>query len=515
MRTFYVTTPIYYVNDFPHIGHAYTTVASDVLSRWHRLLGEDVFFLTGTDEHGAKIAEAAAKAGTTPKELCDKNAEGFKKAWRELNITNDRFIRTTDPAHERAVQLFLQRLYDSGAIYKGKYEGVYCIQCEKFLSPGDLSEDLCCPDHRTKPVKHAEENYFFKLSAYRDDLLDILTNEHNPDHITVLPVERRNEIVGKLKLGLEDISISRAAIEWGIPLPFDPKQTAYVWIDALLNYITAIGYEGGTEEFKKYWPADVELMAKDIIWFHSVIWPAMLLAAGLPLPRMLFAHGFFTLNGQKMSKTIGNVIVPADLVARFGQEASRYLLLALFPFGTDGDISWQGLTDKYNTDLANNLGNLASRTASMVEKYFEGVIPEPQGKIRLSLAAELDALEGHYGTLEFHKVIEQIQRLIDLANRHVEATAPWKLAKEKDPSLAGVMFDLLQALGIISFYIQPFMPGTAQKIWDMIGETGPVEKAASSFIAARKQAQLPSFPRSGNRIQKAGILFPRILAKGQ
>ncbi|MHB9155148.1 MAG: class I tRNA ligase family protein, partial [Endomicrobiales bacterium] len=439
MTKFYITTPIYYVNDFPHIGHAYTTVAADVTARWHRLCGEEAFFLTGTDEHGAKIVQAAEKSGLSPKEFCDRIVGGFKEAWQALDIRYDGFIRTTDPAHESAVRLFLQRLYDSGAIYKGKYEGLYCVQCEKFLSESELNADLCCPDHRVKPVKHSEENYFFRLSAYRDRLLEILTDEHNPQHLAVFPVERRNEIIGKLKVGLEDISISRAALEWGIPLPFDPSQTAYVWIDALLNYITAIGYEQDSEEFRKQWPADVQLMAKDILWFHSVIWAAMLLAAHLPPPRRIFSHGFFTIDGQKMSKTIGNVIRPGDLVKRFGVDASRYLLLSLFPFGTDGDISWTALTERYNTDLANNLGNLASRTITMAEKYFGGKVPSPGGKTRLTLSAELDSLDGYYENLDFYRVIGELQRLIDTANRHIEATAPWKMAREKNPDLPCVI----------------------------------------------------------------------------
>lgn len=506
---FYVTTPIYYVNDLPHIGHAYTTVAADVLARWRRLHGDDVFFLTGTDEHGAKIAQAAEKCAQSPGQFCDGIVDGFKTAWQSLSITNDRFIRTTDPLHEETVKFFLKKLHDSGAIYHGKYEGTYCTGCEKFLSPDDLDENGACPDHRQKPVHHCEENYFFKLSSYRDQLLEILTNENHPQHIQVHPVERRNEIIGKLKVGLEDISISRAALAWGIPLPFDPKQTAYVWIDALINYISAIGYKDGTDEFKKLWPADLHLMAKDILWFHSVIWPALLLAAGLPLPKKVFAHGFFTIDGQKMSKSIGNVIRPADLIERFGLDASRYLLLALFPFGTDGDISYASLTEKYNTDLANNIGNLAARSISMAEKYFGGTVPAPGTGARLKVSGILAGMDGHFKNVEFHKAVDLVRQAVDTANRHIEATAPWKMAKENNPDLATVIHDLVNNLAIITFHLVPFIPNICAALWQQLGQSTPVEKAAAAWFAAPAETPIPA----GTALAKGAILFPRIMPK--
>lgn len=506
---YYITTPIYYVNDMPHIGHAYTTVAADVSARWQRLHGREVFFLTGTDEHGAKIAQAAAKNNQSPKAFCDGIVAGFKQAWESLDIVYDGFIRTTDERHEKTVQLFLQKLFDGGAIYKKNYEGLYCVPCEKFIAEADLNEDLCCPDHRQKPVHHSEENYFFRLSAYRDRLLEILSDENHPQHLAVYPVERRNEIIGKLRISLEDISISRAALEWGIPLPFDPDQTVYVWVDALLNYISAAGYGDDPAGFKQLWPADAHLMAKDILWFHSVIWPALLLAAGLPLPKKVFAHGFFTIGGQKMSKTLGNVIQPHQLIERFGVDASRYLVLSLFPFGTDGDISWEAMTDKYNVDLANNFGNLVSRTATMVGKYFDGKVPEPgSGANRLSVQDELGQAAQYFQTLEFSRAIEQIQKAIDRANRHIEASAPWKMAKENNPDLGGVMFDLLRSIGLIALYLLPFMPSVCRTVWSQIGETGPAEDAARALFDA--PGSVPAFPRPGSPVTKGAILFPRI-----
>jgi methionyl-tRNA synthetase len=309
MDKFYITTPIYYVNDNPHIGHAYTTVAADVLARWYRLLGLKVYFLTGTDEHGQKIFEAAKSKDRQPKGYCDEIVEVFKSIWKKLNISCDNFIRTTDVVHEDTVKKVLNELYNRDEIYKAKYKGSYCVQCEKFIAPGELADGLC-PYHKIKPIERSEENYFFKLSNYREKLIEIISDESHPEHFKISPEGRKKEIIGKLKTGLEDISISRASMPWGIPLPFDSSQTTYVWVDALLNYLSGIGYVSGKSDFAGMWPAEVHLMAKDILWFHSVIWPAILVALKLPLPKRVYAHGFFTVNGQKMSKTIGNVIEP-------------------------------------------------------------------------------------------------------------------------------------------------------------------------------------------------------------
>lgn len=511
---FYITTPIYYVNDTPHIGHAYTSVAADVLARWRRLNGHEVFYLTGTDEHGAKIAQAAAKAGQSPKEFCDYISGEYKKAWEKLQITNDDFIRTTDTAHESAVKYFLQKLHDSGNLYLKKYEGMYCVPCEKFLATQDLNEDLCCPDHKQKPVTRSEENYFFKLSAYRDKLIERILDDAHPDHMEICPPERKSEIIGKLKAApLEDISISRATIEWGIPLPFDKAQTAYVWIDALLNYITALGYENNSEVFKKFWPADVHLMAKDILWFHSVIWPAMLIASGIPLPKKVFAHGFFTIDGQKMSKTLGNIIRPDELINSFGPDAARYLILSLFPFGVDGDISRAGLTERYNSDLANNLGNLANRTLDMIEKFSGKVIPQGAvlpGSVSEGILSNLSSSEQLLENLEFSRFTASLQTAIDTANRYIQNTAPWKMAKENNPELPSVLYNLAANLKIITAYILPFMPMTSQKIWEQLGETESVESTAKKFFGSAPRDKSFILPHPGAVTQKTGILFPRI-----
>jgi len=505
---FYLTTPIYYVNDKPHIGHAYTTVAADVLARWKRLCGGDVFFLTGTDEHGAKICQAAEKAGNSPKKFCDTISAEFRGEWKNLKITNDYFIRTTDEKHEKAVQKFLSALHASGAIEKGRYEGLYCVGCEKFIAENDLV-DGCCPDHKQKPVKQSEENWFFRLSEHQKTLLDIISNEHDP-RIKIFPLERRNEIIGKLKaLTLENISISRSNLEWGVPLPFDPGQTAYVWVDALLNYITAIGYGEDSGLFKKLWPADLHLMAKDILWFHSVIWPAMLLALKLPLPQRVFAHGFFTINGDKMSKTLGNVILPKEMTEKFGADASRYLLLSLFPFGSDGDISWKALTDKFNTDLANNLGNLVSRTLTMVDKYFEGKIPTPNSSPSIEEMINIVDFNNYFDNLQFTFIFEAIQKHLNHANQHIESSAPWKMAKNNDPELSTVLFELLSMIKVAAMAVYPFMPELAGNIWAQIGSDDDIEKETKIFFQGGKTAS----PKPGNATKKSAPLFPRILNK--
>jgi methionyl-tRNA synthetase len=505
---FYLTTPIYYVNDKPHIGHAYTTVAADVIARWKRLCGADVFFLTGTDEHGAKIVQAAEKAGMAPKEFVDLISGEFREEWKNLKTSNDYFVRTTDEQHEKAVQKFLGALHAIGAIQKGKYEGLYCVGCEKFISENDLV-DGCCPDHKQKPVKQSEENWFFRLSDHQKTLLDIITDNNDP-RVKIFPVERRNEIIGKLKtLTLENISISRSNLEWGVRLPFDPEQTAYVWVDALLNYITAIGYGEDSDQYKKLWPADLHLMAKDILWFHSVIWPAMLLALKLPLPGKVFAHGFFTINGDKMSKTLGNVILPKEMTAKFGVDASRYLLLSLFPFGADGDISWKGLTDKYNTDLANNLGNLVSRTLTMVEKYFEGKIPKPNSTPAVKNLIEIKAFNDHFENLEFTYIFESIQKHLNNANQHIETSAPWKMAKNNDPELSTVLYELIAMIKIAAMAVYPFMPEVSATIWSQIGSEEDIEKEAKTFF----QGGITASPKPGNTTNKSVPLFPRILDK--
>lgn len=510
MDKFYITTPIYYVNDVPHIGHAYTTVAADTIARWYRLHDIKVFFLTGTDEHGTKILEAAKLKNKPVTEYCNEIADKFKQLWLKLNISNDYFIRTTEESHEQAVKFFLKELIDRNQIYKSKYRGLYCNQCENFLTESELVNNLC-PVHSIKPIERFEENYFFKLSNYREKLIEIISDSANENHLEIQPQERKNEILGKLNLSLEDISISRANMDWGIPLPFDSSQTTYVWIDALINYISAIGYGRKVSEateinFNELWPANIHLIGKDILWFHTVIWPALLLAVGLSLPKKVYAHGYFTINGKKMSKTIGNVIYPVDLINKFGVDATRYLILSAFPFGTDGDFSFDNLKEKYNNDLANNLGNLVSRVMKMIEKFTNSEIPKlnKQYNNPLISESELESIKESMNSLEFYNVIGKIQKSINTANRYIDNSMPWNLAKQQKLSeLNNVLYNLSETLWIIAHYIYPFMPTIAQNIFNQLGQTVKIENS-SYFIDKRINIEF------NNKVKITGIIFPRI-----
>jgi len=498
---YYITTPIYYINDKPHIGHAYTTIAADVLARYHRAKGDEVFFLTGTDEHGAKIAEAAEKAGKEPQQFADDLVPKFADAWNNLNISYDEFFRTTNPQHEKIVQEFVGELKARGYVEKRKYEGLYCVGCEKFLKESELVDGKC-PDHKKEPVKQAEENYFFKLSEFSDQILEKIKK----GEIEIGPVQRKNEIIGKIRQGLEDISISRAGVKWGIPFPEDPEQTIYVWVDALLNYYSATriywrdrGAEGqrdekpirqaqgrqGTGNEERVWPADLHLMAKDILWFHAVIWPAMLIAADEKLPKKVFAHGFFTINNQKMSKTVGNVIDPNEIVAKYGADAVRYALLREFPFGEDGDISVEKIEAHYNT-LANNIGNLLQRTISMINKYNVVIVSETknlasenehaasprsftnvQDDSRINIDEEIDQLD-------FMGALKKIDELAIEANKNIAEKQPWNLAKEnKTEELTEVLSQVFNSLGLVTNLITPFMPETAEKMKSQLESLKP------------------------------------------
>ncbi|MDD5415498.1 MAG: methionine--tRNA ligase [Candidatus Daviesbacteria bacterium] len=472
MNKFFITTPIYYVNDVPHIGHAYPTVAADVLTRYWKCKGYDARLLVGTDEHGAKIAEAAKKHNQQPKDYADKISEEFKQAWEKLDIDFVRFIRTTDEDHIKMAQKFLQKLYDKGAIDAKPrlYKGLYCVGHEKFMSPEELVNGLC-PDHQTKPIEHSEENYYFKLTAYQKQLEQLITS----DTIKISPQSRKNEILGKIKQGLEDISISRANLEWGIPLPFDCSHTAYVWIEALINY-----YTYGSQN--NFWPADLHLVGKDILWFHAIIWPAMLLAIDEKLPKQIFAHGFFTVNGQKMSKTLGNVISPDQLVEKYGVDGTRYVLLAAFPFGEDGDFSWDALDRLYNADLANGLGNLVARVAKLCENItisdnnpsinkLVTSIPTTSGDITTLYAKALE----NYRFDEALKLIWDEIRIID---HYINNQQPWKL---KGQNLINVMQVVVDAIRYLNLKLQPFLPETSEKI-------------LKQFSGAIK-SQPPLFPR--------------------
>ncbi len=465
MGKFYITTPIYYVNDKPHLGHAYTTLCADVLARWHRQQGDKVFFLTGTDEHGAKVEQAAQSSGLTPQEFVDKTSQTFKDAWAKLGLSYDYFIRTSQSEHEKVVQDLLKRIYDRGYIYAGEYRGLYCVGCEKFLQEGDLVNGVCQLHPNEKPVTQKEKNYFFKLSAFREKLLKAI--EQNKYQI--FPEERKNEVVGKLKQGLEDVSISRSQVTWGVPVPWDDTQTVYVWIDALINYYSATQFVSNAQGF---WPTQVHLLGKDILWFHAVIWEALLMAADLSLPQIVAAHGFFTVDGQKMSKSLGNVIDPADLVNEFGLEATRYLILSQLSFTTDGDISLNRFRERYQSDLANGLGNTFSRVTNMAEKFCQGKVS--RGEVELCIDKELD-------NFKFDAALGLIIRASRLIDRQIDEEKPWNLTKKSDNKKAAELIEgWIKQLRGIAKALEPFMPQTSNTIQQALS-TDTITKVAPLF----------------------------------
>ncbi len=498
---FYVTTPIYYVNDVPHIGHAYTTVTADALARWHRLLGDEVYFLTGTDEHGLKVQRAAEERGRTPLEHADTTSARFKETWELLDISYDDFIRTTEPRHQVSVQELLQRIYDNGWIYRDTYAGLYCVSCEAYYTEADLV-DGNCPIHG-KPVEWLEEdNWFFKLSAFEQPLLDWY--ESQPE--AVQPDGKRNEALGIIRQGLDDISITRTSITWGVPVPWDPEHVFYVWYDALINYVTAIGFGTDEARFEQWWPSVHHLLGKDILRFHCVYWPAMLLAAGLAPPHRLHVHGFLLVGGEKMSKTRLNQIFPADLVADFGVDGFRYQFLRDQPFGPDGDFSYEGMVTRYNTDLANNLGNLLSRVATVVAKKCDGIGPAPSADSPLAtVAAEAYVVAAAaWAEVAPSRALEATWRLVREANAHLETNEPWKL--DPGPQVDAVMGDALEVLRLVAVLAYPAIPETAAEIWRRIGLSGT--PADERLPAAAAWGGYPG----GLPVEKGDALFPRIKA---
>ena len=507
---FYLTTPIYYVNDVPHLGHAYTTVAADFTARWRRLEGRAVHFLTGTDEHGEKLLRTAEARGLDPRDWLDQIVPRWTEVWKALDITNDDFIRTTEPRHEGPVQQFVQALYDRDEIYLGTYEGLYCIGCEAFKLPDELVDGKC-PDHGIEPETVKEDNYFFRLSKYADRLADL----YESDDRFVMPESRRKEVLGKVRQGLDDLSISRVSFDWGIPIPWDPKHVIYVWIDALQNYITAVGYGSDPERFARVWPADVHFVGKDILWFHSVIWPAMLMALDLPLPRTVFAHGFLQVGGEKMSKTKLTGISPHDLVATFGSDGYRYYFMREISFGQDGSFSWEGMAARYNSDLANDLGNLASRVLSMIERYLGGVIPQPPGEDELTDAdralmdVQARAFEGMsrgVDALAPHEALKAGWELVRRSNAYVEDAAPWQLAKDdaQRRRLEVVLFHAADALRMLALMTTAIVPRAAQELWSRLGLDAAV--AEKTFSDDLRWGLLPA----GRRVTTGAPLFPRV-----
>ncbi len=466
---FYITTPIYYVNAEPHIGHTYTTVAADVLARYHRLLGEDVFFATGTDEHGAKIEQKAATAGKDPQEFTNQVSAKFQMAWDEFDISHNRFIRTTEPDHIKAVQNALQYMYDKGDIYKDKYEGLYCTGCEQFKNEKDLVNGKC-PDHQTVPEKMSEETYMFRMSKYADKLFSLIKS----DKLKIRPLARKNEILSFYHDGLKDVSFSRRNVKWGIPLPWDKSHTAYVWSDAFLNYLTILSWTGRgpklNSKAKEFWPADVQLMSKDILRVHATIWPAMLLSLGLPTPKSIFVHGFFLIDGAKMSKSLGNVISPDDLLGRYGVDGARYLLMSATTFGHDGDIGFAAFDEKFNADLANGLGNLVARVVAMTLKLIKSGGELKKKESFLNWKKIINEYQENMAAIALDAALKTLTNAARATDKYITDTTPFKIIGKDNDKAGEILYQCLENIRLITLLIWPFMPGTAEKIWQNLGQ---------------------------------------------
>lgn len=505
-QKYYITTPVYYVNDSPHIGHSYTQIAADSLASWKRLQGHDVFFLTGTDEHGMKIAVSAAEKGLSPKDHVDAVVGRFKTAWDKLGIKYDGFVRTTDEKHMKTVQFIFNKLFEKGDIYKGSYEGWYCAPCESYWTRFQLDGKDICPDCGRPVSAIKEEAYFFAVSKYQDKLLAYI--KENPGFIQ--PQSRRNEIANFIESGLKDQNVSRSNFTWGVPVPFDSKHVIYVWFDALINYISAVGYPADEGMFKKWWPADVHLMGKEIVRFHAVIWPILLMALDIPLPKMVFGHGWWTVEGDKMSKSKGNVIDPVALSEEFGVDAVRYFLMREVPFGSDGDFSRQSLTNRYNADLANDLGNLLSRTLTMMDKYFAGRVPVGDGaeddldrQFRSLIAQVPSVFAEHMDKVAVTEALNRVWELISFSNSYIEKKAPWALAKNGEKQKLGKALSLLfESLRTVSVLIHPFMPATSAEMRSQLGIPGEISHRQGSCT-----------DNEGTLVKKGQPLFPKIQSK--
>lgn len=506
-KPFYITTPIYYPSGNPHIGHCYTTVACDSIARYRRMQGYDVMFLTGTDEHGLKIEQKAAEKGVTPKEYVDEVVKTFKKLWSYMNISYDRYIRTTDDYHIETVQKIFKALYDKGYIYKGEYKGKYCTPCESFWTESQLDENGCCPECHREVTEAKEEAYFFKMSPFADRIEKLLTET---DYLQ--PKTRATELVNNfIKPGLEDLCVSRTSFKWGIPVTFDDKHVVYVWIDALSNYISALGFWNEQyNDFDKFWPADVHMVAKDIMRFHAIIWPAMLMALDLPLPKHLAVHGWITFNGQKMSKSLGNVVDPFILGERYGADAIRYHILREMALGADSSFSNEIMINRINSDLANGLGNLVSRTVAMADKYFGGTLPADReaGDFDAELIAEAEELRAKVDEFmdktQINNALAEIFKVVSRANKYIDETAPWVLGKDesKKARLATVLYNLLETIRIVSTLLSNFMPTTMPKVWEQIG-------AAESDITYENAGKFGVLPADVT-VHRGEIIFPRI-----
>lgn len=505
---FYITTPIYYPNDVPHIGHAYDAVAVDFIARYHRLRGERVFHLTGTDEHGLKLQRAAEAAGMSPKQWVDEMEPKWREVWARLDIAYDDYIRTTEPRHERAVQALLRAVYGNGRddIYLGTYEGWYCVACEAYYTEGDLV-DGSCPIHARPVERLREENYFFRLSAYADRLL-----EHYAAHPeAVAPESRRNEVLSVIRGGLQDFSISRTSFSWGIPLPWDPTHVCYVWFDALANYITAAGYASDPERFAQLWPADIHMIGKDILRFHAIYWPAMLMAADLEPPRQVWAHGFLTVGGKKMSKTNATGIHPFELIDHFGTDSYRYYFMREIRFGEDGSFSWESMVARHNADLANGLGNLASRVLAMLASSFEGRVPEPEVEgaeddLPGVIADAARRYDEHMLAVRLHEGLAAVWEIVDRANGYLVEREPWKLARDgaRRGELASVLYAAAETLRVLAVLISPIMPGAAERLWEQLGIAEPLAHQRVPDAVAWGGL------RPGTVTTRGGPLFPRL-----